>query len=108
VALCGHCTHALAVHAALPGFAELLRVKYIYAPRTVEASSFCGALSDAAAHGCELSAGETAHRDGVAAVDVVVAAIAVTSEGRARDHNSRHRCDTDLVHLGTPKREEGK
>ena len=42
-------SRAAAVHAALPGFAELLRVKFIYAPRTVEASSFCGALSDAAA-----------------------------------------------------------
>ena len=42
-------SRAAAVQAALPGLAELLRVKYIYAPSTVEASSFCEALSDAAA-----------------------------------------------------------
>ena len=42
-------SRAAAVHAALPGLAELLRVKYIYAPSTIEASSFCEALSDAAA-----------------------------------------------------------
>jgi hypothetical protein len=42
-------SRAAAVRAALPGLAELLHVKYIYAPSTVDASSFCGALSDAAA-----------------------------------------------------------
>ena len=40
---------AAAVDAALPGLAELLGVKYIYAPSTAETAGFCEALSDAAA-----------------------------------------------------------